>query len=173
MPELKPLRLVLLTHATEFGKPSNTGAVAAAALQHFKDHQVEIIAWSRVAPDPRLLAHHGYALLYPSAQATVLNCDEEAVLQLPHQIHSVVVIDATWQLAQKMFNQSPYLQQMPAMVLHSAKPSVYRLRRNQRDTGWCTAECVAMVLQKTGAVAAAAAVTQAFNDFNLPQGERA
>lgn len=168
MLELTPLRLVLLTHATEFDKATNTGAVAASALQHFKEHQVETICWSRIAPDPRLLSHNGYALLYPTAQATVLNCDEDTLIQLPHQIHSVVVIDATWQLAQKMFNQSPYLRQMPALVLQSSQPSVYRLRRNQRETGWCTAECVAMVLQKTGAFAAATAVSQAFTAFNLP-----
>jgi DTW domain-containing protein YfiP len=165
----RPWRLVLLTHPTEFNKASNTGTLLTPALAEFADHQVQRLPWSRVAPDANLQAMDGYALLYPTAQAQVLDCDEPAVAPLPDHIHSVVLLDATWQLAQKMYNQSPYLQQMPALMLQSRQSSAYLLRRNQRQAGWCTAECAAMLLQKTGAAAAAAAVQQAFAAFNQRQ----
>ncbi len=169
MPTSRPLRLVLLTHPTEFNKASNTGALLAPALSAFGEHQVQRLCWSRVAPDPALQSLQGYALLYPAAQATMLDCDEPAMLELPDAIHSVILLDATWQLAQKMYNQSPYLQQMPALMLHSRQGSAYLLRRNQRQAGWCTAECAAMLLQKTGAATAATAIQQAFAAFNQRQ----
>lgn len=169
MPTSRPLQLVLLTHPTEFYKASNTGVLLAAALSAFGEHQVQRVSWSRVAPDPVLQHQQGFALLYPTAQATVLDCDEPGPIALAEAIHSVILLDATWQLAQKMYNQSPYLQQMPALMLKSGQASAYQLRRNQRQAGWCTAECAAMLLQKTGAIAAATAVQQAFTVFNQRQ----
>lgn len=166
MVKLRPRRLVLLTHPTEFHKASNTGALLAPALADFADHQVLRLPWSRVAPDADLQAMAGYALLYPTAQAQLLDCDDPAVALLADHIHSVILLDATWQLAQKMYNQSPYLQQMPALMLKSQQDSAYLLRRNQRQAGWCTAECAAMLLHKTGSVGAARAVQQAFALFN-------
>jgi DTW domain-containing protein YfiP len=163
----QPLQLVLLTHPTELDKKSNTGAVVMSALQAFPQHQVEVVLWSRVAPDPRFLNSDEFALIYPQAQAMALDCDDPAPVILPRHIHRLILLDATWQLAQKMYNQSPYLQEMPALKLQSSKPSTYLLRRNQRQAGWCTAECVAMILEKSAAMAAAQAVRQGFAAFNL------
>ena len=170
MVKSRPWRLVLLTHPTEFHKASNTGALLAPALADFAEHQVLRLPWSRVAPDANLQEMDGYALLYPTAQAQLLDCDDPAVVPLPDHIHSVILLDATWQLAHKMYRQSPYLQQMPSLLLQSNEPSVYALRRNQRQQGWCTAESVALLLKGLGYVDAAARVSAAFLAFNQRQG---
>lgn len=160
------LHLYLLTHATELTKSTNTGALIAPALAEHPDIKVHRVLWSRVAPDPRLIEDTGLALIYPALDAKTLSSDAGS---LPRDIQGVILLDATWQLAQKMYNQSPYLKQLPAYQLASAIPSVYRLRRNQRQLGWCTAECAAMVLGSFGAHQAAEAVMQQFLLFNSSQ----
>lgn len=216
-PCAKPaLQLILLTHATEFLKATNTGQLVESALAsraatqpQRADHiQVQRVAWSRVAPDPQLLSDepplHSNAgrwlLLYPAPDALVLDADvplldsaqtmigpdnlsddvhplqlsaqlqaklaESEQLQASEQLRGFVILDATWQLAHKMYRQSPYLQQMPSVMLKSSQPSLYALRRNQRQQGWCTAESVALLLRALGEHGAAAAVTSAFMAFN-------
>lgn len=220
-PCAKPaLQLILLTHATEFLKPTNTGQLVESALasraaaqpQKADQIQVQRVAWSRVAPDPQLLStepplqsHAGrWLLLYPAPDALVLDADvslldsaqtmvgqdtlpdnlsddvhplpfpaqlqaqlaESEQLPASEQLRGFVILDATWQLAHKMYRQSPYLQQMPSVMLKSSQPSLYALRRNQRQQGWCTAESVALLLRALGQHGAAAAVTSAFMAFN-------
>lgn len=220
-PCAKPaLQLILLTHATEFLKPTNTGQLVESALasraaaqpQRADQIQVQRVAWSRVAPDPQLLStepplqsHAGrWLLLYPAPDALVLDADvpllnsaqtmvgtdilpdnlsddvhpmplpaqlqaqlpESEQLPASEQLRGFVILDATWQLAHKMYRQSPYLQQMPSVMLKSSQPSLYALRRNQRQQGWCTAESVALLLRALGQHGAAAAVTSAFMAFN-------
>ncbi|OBP14285.1 hypothetical protein A5320_10835 [Rheinheimera sp. SA_1] len=193
----QPLQLILLTHATEFSKLSNTGTLVAPALATEPALVVQRLAWSRVAPDAQLLqmAEAGQLmLLYPTPEAMVLNADTETdtdpapdnnvavittnspaagslfsqnnnVIALQN-IRGFVLLDATWQLAHKMYRQSPYLQALPTLSLQSSQPSQYLLRRNQRQQGWCTAESVALLLAATGYNTAAQKVSKAFFLFN-------
>lgn len=187
------LDLVLLTHQTEFLKTTNTGTLVTA-LNGDSRIQVRRPLWSRVAPDKPLLtamASQPSYLLYPGPQAQLLDvkkwqlywqqqlqqtaattlnpksggsniCGTGARLQF-------IVLDATWQLAQKMYNQSAYLKQLPAVALDCAQASVYQLRRNQQDMGWCTAESVSMLLSALGYLQASAELQQLFLTFNEPK----
>ncbi len=184
-----PLQLILLTHATEFSKQSNTGALVAPALADEPTIVVQRPGWSRVAPDPQLLqmAEAGQLmLLYPTPAATTLNADTDTDADIDaaganpaeprfssnhqtlalQQIRGFVLLDATWQLAHKMYRQSPYLQALPTLSLQSSQPSLYLLRRNQRQQGWCTAESVVLLLTATGYRTAAQKVSDAFFLFN-------
>ncbi len=182
-----PTQLLLLTHDTEFAKLTNTGALVGPALADEPGIEVQRLAWSRVAPDPRVLqlADAGQLmLLYPTPEALVLT----AMHELPddqhtaattdcaptlsiaksklQQIRGFVLLDATWQLAHKMYRQSPYLKTLPTLMLESSQPSQYLLRRNQRQQGWCTAESVALLLAAIGHQDAASKVSAAFHQFN-------
>jgi len=174
----QPLHLILLTHPTEFSKLSNTGNLVAPALADEAGFKVHRLVWSRVAPDQHLLqmaATGQLMLLYPTSDALLLLADVEQntqralqpnpILDLP-SLRGIVLLDATWQLAHKMFRQSPYLQSMPALALQCNQPSQYLLRRNQRQQGWCTAESVALLLTALGHSPAAAKVSTAFHQFN-------
>ena len=224
-PVNQPLELILLTHATEFDKKTNTGALVAPALAGFSHITVSRKAWSRVAPDPTLSLPSvtgGFKLasaqaieqvselgskqehadvtakgsngilwlLYPSLQAVQLSADNECSgddllkkLQCAQSngftepssasdstqsalVHRFILLDATWQLAHKMYRQSPYLQQLPSIMLHSSQPSAYLLRKNQRQQGWCTAESVALLLKAIGQHAASSQLSEAFHLFN-------
>jgi len=178
--------LVLLTHATEFDRPSNTGrlvlesATAIATEQQQTDSsqwQVRAVLWQRTQPDPALLHHlnasaaqpsQSYVLLYPAADAIVVDMDQaDCITALDGAVPAgFILLDATWQQAQKMYNQSPYLQHLPKWQIKSARPSTYQLRRNQKQQGWCTAELVAMLWQSLGAPQAAQTLMAHFEQFN-------
>lgn len=167
MPEL-----VLLTHTTELQRPTNTGRLLLEAPQNAvsaaDDWCVRQLLWQRTAPDPQLLQHIAgapYVLLYPSAQAQRIDVDATAASSLDIPA-GFILLDATWQQAQKMYNQSPYLHDLPKWQIQSAIPSTYRLRRNQRQQGWCTAELVLMLWRHLGAVAAAERLATRFQAFN-------
>jgi len=178
--------LVLLTHATEFDRPSNTGrlvlqtAQAIAAGQTQADGvqwQVRAPFWQRTQPDPVLLQNlkvsaasqtQSYVLLYPAADAIVVDVDKADgdPAQTDALPAGFILLDATWQQAQKMYNQSPYLHHLTKWQIQSAQPSVYQLRRNQKQQGWCTAELIQLLWQYTGACEAAAELAERFSGFN-------
>ena len=134
------------------------------------------VLWQRKAPDALLLqrcAHQQttpYVLLYPGLDACVLDVDTPTtrsdLAAAPILPAGFILLDATWQQAQKMYNQSPYLHALTKWQLQSNIASIYQLRRNQRQQGWCTAEIVLMLWQHFGLNDAAARLTERFQAFN-------
>lgn len=172
--------IVLLTHATEFDKSSNTGVLVQQFCQHHPLLSLSRLLWSRVSPDSALLrslGNNSSFLVYPDPTATLLDVDfwqsywqlqprPAPVSDKAGQRLQLILLDATWQLAKKMYNQSPYLQQLPAISLSSGRPSGYVLRRNQPANGWCTAETVVLLLTALGFTPQADALHQMFCRFN-------
>ena len=132
------MNIYLLTHSRELERKTNTGKLVKEAL----GESCHIFEWQRKLPNAELLQHiqgGNIALLYPHA-------DSQEVTMQDALIDSYILIDATWQEAQKMYNHSPYLHGLPKVSLKPDKPSIYSLRRNQKETGLCTAECVSALL---------------------------
>ncbi|MCT6700675.1 tRNA-uridine aminocarboxypropyltransferase [Rheinheimera sp. 4Y26] len=174
------LDIVLLTHSSEYQKSSNTGVLVQQALMTGAI-RVQRLLWSRVAPDVSLiksLSEQYTVLVYPSAKAQPLNVDhwqlhwrhaeqhQQQLDGLQERRIQLILLDATWQLARKMYNQSPYLQHIPALRLESARPSEYVLRRNQTNDGWCTAETVVLLLKAFGLSSEALLLQSSFDSFN-------
>lgn len=178
--------IVLLTHSTEYQKSTNTGVLVQQSLLPGRV-RVRRVSWSRVEPDALLiksLSEQCSFLLYPEPEALILDVDHwqlhwqqqatpestQLLQQQPvgtqRRCIQLILLDATWQLARKMYNQSPYLQQIPSIRLQSARPSQYLLRRNQTSDGWCTAETVVLLLTAFGFVAEATLLQQSFECFN-------
>lgn len=132
------MKLFLLTHQNELHRKTNTGALAVELL----DDDVEVVLWERTKPNKKLLhfiEQGRVALLYPHEQSQTL-CETT-----PYDAY--IIIDSTWQEAQKIYNKSPYLHDLPCVKIQRDKKSVYTLRRNQKEYGLCTAEIVAEVLK--------------------------
>jgi len=132
------LNIYLLTHSRELGRKTNTGGLVKQVL----GKQCSIFEWQRKQPSTELLQHiqtENTALLYPHADSQVLGTQS-------NPFDSYILIDATWQEAQKMYNHSPYLHALPKVALKPDTPSIYSLRRNQKEAGLCTAECVSALL---------------------------
>ncbi len=144
-PEAVP-EFLLLTHARELEKASNTGRLVLEALPG----RARCVPWSRREPDSALLkrlAEGGIALLYPGGEEP---CRQEITVYA-----GFVLLDGTWQEARKMYNQSPYLHALPRVNLSAKRVSAYHLRRNQQPGGLCTAECVLELLERRGCSLAA------------------
>jgi DTW domain-containing protein YfiP len=150
------MKLFLLTHQKELHRKTNTGSLALEYL----GEEAEVILWERTKPNKKLLTcieEGGVALLYPHEQSEVL-CEIT-----PYNTY--ILIDSTWQEAQKIYNQSPYLHTLPCVKVQTDKSSVYSLRRNQKASGLCTAEIVAEVLRSKSRFDLAENLLGALDDF--------
>ncbi|MCK5690209.1 DTW domain-containing protein [Myxococcota bacterium] len=150
------MTLYLLTHQRELKRKTNTGSLVAEVL----GDDCEVIVWERVSPNRELLSQietGSVALLYPSEDSEPLS---ESV-----GFESYVILDGTWQEAQKIYNRSPYLKGLKTFKIDSAKPSIYSLRRNQKDAGLCTAESAIEVLKRHGNIQRAKAIELKLLDF--------
>ncbi|MCL1097948.1 DTW domain-containing protein [Shewanella gelidii] len=148
------MKIILLTHERELTRKTNTGQLA---LNLFPEICTRLI-WSRVEPDNALLAliAKGQAkLLFPSANSAgdVQYLESQRGMAAKEIVDGtlpdwIIILDATWQEAKKMYRQSDYLKNAPTIALKASKASQYTLRRNQLDNGLCTAECVATLLEQ-------------------------
>jgi DTW domain-containing protein YfiP len=135
------MKFTLLTHFKELEKPSNTGKLVVEIL----GSAAEQIRWDRLNPPAQLLKEieaGGVALIYPGPA-------DEPSGDLA-KINHVILIDGTWHEARRIHQRSPYLQKIPRICLKPAEKSIYNLRKNQKESGLCTAECVMEILRSTG-----------------------
>ena len=155
------MKITLLTHEKEFAKRSNTGRVVVDVL----GDTAEQVRWDRMNPPAGLVEEieaGGVALIYPGAT-------DEAGGDLTG-IHQVILIDGTWHEARKIHQRSPYLQKIRRISLNTGEKSVYNLRKNQKESGLCTAECVIEVLRRSGNIAEAERLQERFLAFIRPPG---
>jgi len=155
------MKFTLLTHFKELGKPSNTGKLVVEIL----GSAARQVRWDRINPPAALVKEieaGGVALIYPGAA-------DEAEGDLTGIGH-VILIDGTWHEARRIHQRSPYLQQVPRVCLRPAGKSVYNLRKNQKESGLCTAECVMEILRSTGNCADAERLRERFLAFIRPLG---
>jgi len=155
------IKITLLTHDKEFAKRSNTGRVVVDVL----GDAAEQLRWDRINPPAKLIEEieaGGVALIYPGA-------DNESGRDLADFKH-FIIIDGTWHEARKIHQRSPYLQQVHRIGLKAAGKSVYNLRKNQKEAGLCTAECVIEILRGTGNIADAERLQDSFLAFIRPLG---
>lgn len=155
------MKITLLTHFKEFEKRSNTGRLVIDVL----GNAAEQLCWDRMNPPARLLEEieaGGVALIYPGSMGDV--GDDMTGIQ------QVVLIDGTWHEARKIHQRSPYLQKIRRISLNTGEKSVYNLRKNQKQFGLCTAECVIEVLRLSGDIAQAERLQKRFLAFIRPPG---
>jgi DTW domain-containing protein YfiP len=155
------MKITLLTHTKEITKKSNTGKLVMEIL----GNSAEQISWDRLNPPARLLeeiAAGGVALVYPGARDD--NNDDWS------DINQFILIDATWHEARKIHQRSPYLQDVRRICLKPAGKSRYNLRKNQKDSCLCTAECVMEILATIGMAEEARQLEERFLGFIRPPG---
>ena len=155
------MKFTLLTHFKEIGKRSNTGQVVLDVL----GSAAEQVRWDRLNPPARLLGEieaGGVALVYPGA-ADESDCDLSGIDQF-------IIIDGTWHEARKIHQRSPYLRQVRRVCLRPVAKSVYNLRKNQKESGLCTAECVIEILRSTGNIEQAEQLLERYLAFIRPPG---
>jgi len=125
---------LILRHIWEAHRPGNTGRLAALALPN-----------SRIIPcgggdrtDLSFLEDDG--LLAPDTCLLWPDGPDRRPDVIPRRI---VVLDATWHQARRLFRQIPLLQGMPRLVLPLPAQTRRRLRDQRRPDGMSTLEAVA------------------------------
>jgi DTW domain-containing protein YfiP len=154
------MKFTLLTHFKELEKPSNTGRLVVEVL----GSAAEQVRWDRINPPAKLVEEiesGGVALIYPGPA-------DETSADLTGIGH-VILIDSTWHEARKIHQKSPYLQKVRRVSLKPAANSVYILRKNQKESGLCTAECVIEILRSIGNSTDAERLRECFLKLNKPR----
>jgi len=150
------MKIFLLTHKRELDRATNTGSIAL----NNSDNIVERVLWQRTKPNNdilRLIDNNEALLLYSKGNA------EPAIIQ---DYENIIIIDSTWQEAQKIVNKSEYLKKIPRATLKITSGSNYTLRRNQTEGGLCTIECIVEVLRIKGENELASKLEKEFAIFN-------
>jgi DTW domain-containing protein YfiP len=119
-------RFVLLRHAWELDKASNSGRIAHLALENSIVHDIGIAGQPF---DPAWIPD-GAWLLFPAAPPEPLSAPS-----------SVVVLDGTWAQAKQMLKRNPALWRLPRLGLPRA-PDRPRLR-TPPEGGMSTLEAIA------------------------------
>jgi len=169
--ELRPsiqadVTFCLLMHSLEPLKPTNTGRLIAECLV-----DTQAFVWARTEVDPQLQAlladprYQPYVVFpgeYALADQPVFNTLTCATGQRP----LLIILDATWTQARKMFRKSPYLEGLPVLSMETQQLSRYRLRRSTRDDHLCTVEVAIAGLALAGEQQAAAQLNKYFETFS-------
>lgn len=150
------MKIFLLTHERELHRATNTGSLAIDDSNNI----VERIVWERVNPNKTLTK------LLENDEALLLYSKGESSLAIIEEYENIVIIDATWQESQKMFNHSAYLKNAPQFTLKASNDSSYKLRGNQPKGGLCTIECIIEVLKIKGQNQLASDLALKFDLFN-------
>jgi len=151
------MKIYLLTHERELDRKSNTGQLALEPANSV----VERVVWERVKPNQQLLK------LIDTEQALLIYTKGDGQNAAIEDFENIIIIDSTWQEAQKIFNKSPYLKKMPRALLETPQNSQYKLRRNQPVGGLCTIECIIEILKVKGKDALAEQLALEFEQFNI------
>lgn len=155
------MKITLLTHFKEFEKRSNTGRLVVDVL----GSDAEQIRWERLNPPAGLvkeIEEGGVALIYPGVSG-----EDDYDLS---SIKQCIIIDSTWQEARKIHQKSPYLQKVRRITLNTGNKSLYNLRKHQKESGLCTAECAVEVLRLAGNIDAAELLHERFLAYIRPPG---
>lgn len=123
--------LLLIRHAKEAKKSSNTARLAALALPRCR-----LLPYGLPGPpfDARLLEGEGTWLLFPGGRPPPPGTP-------PPQ--RLVVLDGNWSQVRRMLHRLPVLERMPCLSLPPPPPHSRRLRRPPHPEGMSTLEAIA------------------------------
>lgn len=124
-------RWLILRHALERAKPSNTGRFAAMALG------CPLVDVYGPGEEPALPPiPEGTWLLFPDGRGD----------GTPPRPSGLVVVDGTWSQSRRMVQRLPGLARLPRLSLPASSHPLPRLRRSPRPDGMSTLEAAAEAL---------------------------
>jgi len=132
-------RVVIVIHAKEMSRSTNTGFLAAQLLpgselraRGVKDRTVDLDDLRR--PEVRSV------LLFPEPDAEILTADPTDAPPI------LVVPDGTWRQAGRMVHRDRVLRRLPRVALAPSQPTGYALRTSPRPGALCTLEAIGRAL---------------------------
>lgn len=151
-PQPLPIELILLYHRDEIHKPTNSGRLIADLFPE----QTHAFLWSRKEPDSALIEllqekDRQIILLFPDKENknTQYNATENIDNDITKKV-TLILLDATWKQASKMFHLSQWLREFPCMSINVEKQKAFLVRHAKHDMQFATAEVTAMALNVLG-----------------------
>ncbi len=151
---------LILRHIWEAERPSNTGRLVALSMPNSRI--IPCGGGSRIGlvpVDDELLQAPGTWLLWPDGSGAETNPSN---LTPPARI---VVIDATWQQARRLYGTMPVLRTMHRLALPAPIRSRSRLREQHRSDGMSTIEAVAAAVAKLEGAEAARPLEELYDEL--------
>jgi DTW domain-containing protein YfiP len=156
-----PFNIMLCCHSKEWQRNDNTGQWALLSSQNIRRirwHRKPELIYPALSTE-LLIKEDGHYLLFPSDDAEDIQQLFQKTAQSDAQpIVQLWVIDGTWQEAQKMLRQSPWLKALPKVKIQASLgqtlESQFQLRRNQQ--GLCTMEAITAAIECRSEIAAKA-----------------
>lgn len=138
------VKIVVLQHPDETSQAKGSAIIAELGLQqytcwvgeNFTEHQ-QLTQLIRNQASTT-------AILFPSDQAVKLQAGEPVDVQ---GIDTLLVIDATWRKARKIWQINPQLHQLQCLRLSPEIPSQYRIRKIPGDAYLSTVESIVEALR--------------------------
>jgi len=151
---------LILRHIYEAERPSNTGRLVALAMPNSRI--IPCGGGNRIGLSPvddEFLRASGTWLLWPDGTDTQSGISD---LTPPDR---VVVIDATWQQARRLYSSMPVLWTLPRLVLPEPTRSRDRLREQHRSDGMSTIEAVAAAVAKIEGIETARPLEKLYDEL--------
>lgn len=136
-------KLILIVHAKELKRTTNTGTLALKAL---KNSEMKIRGLDKTALDLSSLLTPNYRslLFFPSEDAVEL--DQTFIDQSPLPIQ-LIVPDGNWRQASKVHSRHPELVNVQRVMISTPNLSLNHLRTETTEYGMATLQAIAMALQ--------------------------
>ncbi|MBL7669748.1 MAG: DTW domain-containing protein [Bdellovibrionaceae bacterium] len=135
-------RIVLVVHAKELKRTTNTGRLAMHALVN---SEMIVRGQNKVPVDLTPLLQDTYEtfLFYPSEEAVELSEIVSVARSKPIQL---IVPDGNWRQASKVSTRHPELAQVPRVKISEKNLASYHLRKEHFAEGLSTLEAIAKAL---------------------------
>jgi DTW domain-containing protein YfiP len=137
--------MVIVQHPTEIWRPSNTTFL----ITQLYPSTLMVVRGDLDAETEfnRLLDSGEYQpyIIFPGDGAMEVGAAKAAGL-FNEKPPLFVLLDGSWRQARRMRRRYPALVDLPTLSLEPRTPSVYRVRKQVRDTNLCTAEAAALLL---------------------------
>jgi DTW domain-containing protein YfiP len=136
-------KVVLIIHAKELKRTTNTGRLALKALQN---SEMRVRGQSQEPVDLSDLLNDCYQsfLFYPSEDATELTTDFLAKFSKPIQL---IVPDGNWRQASKVQSRHQELKNVPRVMISKKNIAIQHLRAESFAEGMSTLEAIAEALK--------------------------
>ena len=151
---------LILRHIYEAERPSNTGRLVALAMPNSRI--IPCGGGTRIGLSPvddEFLRVPVTWLLWPDGTGAQPDISD---LTPPSR---VVVIDATWQQARRLYSSMPVLRELPRLVLPAPIRCRERLREQHRSDGMSTLEAVAAAVAKIEGIETARPLEELYDEL--------
>jgi len=135
------VNIIVLQHPDEANNPKGSTIIAKLGLKQYKCWKGEDFSQNKALKELIDTDAEEILLLYPSEQATEL-CAAEAA-----DIKYLLVIDATWRKARRIWEKTPCLHRLKTVKLAQNISSNYRIRKAPRAGYLSTVESIVAALR--------------------------